>query len=86
MSVNYKAGHEVGIPDYTMGALENYIEKRLPPGGFLTAVLEDRLSGAFGRADPSNLSALREIVRWIYMNAPGDCWGSPEKVDAWLEG
>jgi hypothetical protein len=65
-------------------ALRGYIEDRRSVGGFLTAVLENNLTQAFGRADPENLATLYEIVQWVYMEAPAPCWGSPEKVKAWL--
>ena len=65
-------------------ALRGYIEEHRPVGGFLTAVLENDLAQAFGRADPENLATLYEIVQWVYMEAPAECWGSPANVRAWL--
>lgn len=48
------------------------------------AVLSNDLKEACGRADSFNRRILFEIVVWLYNNAPITCWGSPEKVDAWL--
>jgi len=57
----------------------------IPTGGFLDAVLSNNLSEALARADQGNLLVLKEIVMFIYMELPAPCWGSPEKVDAWLK-
>jgi len=57
--------------------------ERVHLGSFLTAVLSNNLTQACGRADDSNLRALPDIVRYCYNELPSDCWGSPEKVEAW---
>ena len=72
------------IPTSTQTALENYITNRWGPGGFLTAVLENDLCGAFGRADSHNLAELANIVRFIYNRIPAEAWGSRDKVSKWL--
>ena len=65
-------------------SFERYIEHGIPTGGFLRAVLENDLREAFGRADIYNRSCMFEIVAWLWNEAPSTCWGSPEKVSAWL--
>jgi len=82
--INYKEGIANGVPGPTMDALKRYIEMRLPPGGFLTAVLENKLHESLAKADSGNLKAIKEIVAWVYWHAPGKCWGGVEEVDAWL--
>jgi hypothetical protein len=74
----------MNIPQSTFGGLRRYAENRIPPGGFLRAVLENNLREAVGRADLANQAALIEIVKVIYNELPAECWGSPEKVEAWL--
>ena len=74
------------IPESTLEGITAYIEERRPPGGFLRAVLENNLSESFGRADENNQAALLAIVQYIYWKIPGPCWGSPDKVNAWLRG
>lgn len=74
------------IGDLMYGALDRYVNDRLPPGSFLTAVLENNLKDAVGRADSFNIINLHNIVGYIYNYAPQICWGSPAKVDAWLHG
>ena len=66
------------IKKSTIQAIDRYANDRCPPGGFVRAVLENNLTQAFNRA------SLREIVKYCYWEIPGDCWGSPEKVRAWL--
>lgn len=73
------------IPDYTMEALRRYIDQRIPTGGFLEAVLSNDLREACGRADENNQRVLPELVAYLYNEAPSSCWGSREKVVAWLK-
>lgn len=72
------------IPQLVQDGLARYIVDRTPTGGFLRAVLENDLCEACVRADLESRAALAEIVLWLYYNAPSECWGSPERVDAWL--
>lgn len=73
-------------PNNLGASFKHYIEHGIPPGGFLRAVLENDLREAFGRADQYNRECLFEIVGWLYNESPSTCWGSPEKVAAWLAG
>lgn len=72
------------IPESTRDGLIRYIDERIPTGGFLRAVLENDLREAAVRADLENASALVFIALWLYYNAPRECWGSPQRVEAWL--
>ncbi len=80
MNIDYKL-----IPASTMVSLERWIRNGVPTGDFLRAVLENNLMEACGRADVWNREALCDIVAWVYWEAPMQCWGSPEKVEAWRE-
>ncbi len=71
------------FPGHCEGGMRRWIENAIPPGHFLTAVLENNLKEAIGRADDVNQRLLPDIVKWIYNNAPFMCWGSPEKVKEW---
>lgn len=75
---------DYGVPEHTKDAIDRYVKNRLPPGGFLTAVLSDKLFDAVGRADHINVNALPNIVKYIYNELPSGCHGSPEAVEAWL--
>ncbi|GAH38821.1 unnamed protein product [marine sediment metagenome] len=66
-------------------ALERYARDGVPTGSFCRAVLENNLVEAFAKADQENMATLHGIVGYVYNNLPGNCWGSKEKVAAWLE-
>lgn len=72
------------LPEHLRGGLEGYIEEKRPVGHFLTAVLTNDLFEAMSRADATSRAYLPSICEWIYNEAPSSCWGSPEKVTAWL--
>ena len=69
----------------TRQAIDDYVANGWEPGGFVSAVLENNLSEAFGRADLENRRDLFEIVQYVYNCIPATCWGSREKVKAWYE-
>jgi hypothetical protein len=77
-------GRRYTIPGYMIDGLEDYINRHVPPGGFLRAVLENDLVEAVKRADNANMAALPAYARYLYNFAPRDAWGSPAKVKAWL--
>lgn len=72
------------IPERTAQGLKRYVEDRIPPGGFLMAVLENRLLETYQRADGENRGVIPEIVNYIYTHLPYDCWGSKKAVEKWL--
>ena len=72
------------VPDHMVGSIRRYIEQGIPPGDFLTAVLDNNLKEAMGRADDENLRNLPAILAYFYNEAPGLCWGSPEKRRVWV--
>lgn len=73
------------VPQHLRDGLEDYILHRRLPGAFLTAVLENNLKGSVFRADSTSLEMLPILVYWLQMRAPSTCWGSADKVDAWLQ-
>ena len=66
-------------------SLDAYAATGRPTGGFLRACLETDLAQAMGRADLGNRADLFDIVRYIYNELPGPCWGSVAKVGTWLK-
>ena len=74
------------IPQQLKAALRRYADQRIATGGFLRACLENDLLRASCAADDINAGILRDIMRHIANNLPGECWGSREKVKAWLAG
>ena len=78
-------GSDIYVPEHTQSSLQYYLEYRIEPGSFLTAVLRHDLFEAFARADETNRAHLFGIVSWIHNHAPSISHGSKEKVSAWLE-
>lgn len=65
-------------------SITRYVEKGVPTGSFLEAVLSNDLFGAFARADETSRTHLPELVHHIYWNVPSGCHGSPQKFSAWI--
>lgn len=74
----------LGLPEHMREGFARYIEKHVPMGDFGMAVLSNDLKEACIRADNINRVRLFETVQWLYNYAPSQCWGSPDKVAAWL--
>ena len=73
------------IPPHMIEGLRNYLERGIPPGSFLTAVLENDFVDAVGQADQTNLQYLWAWAAVLYNELPERSWGSPAKVKAWME-
>lgn len=72
------------IPGYMHDGIVFYLMLGIPPGSFLTAVMENDLREAVGRADDTNSALLTEYVRWFYNHAPSTSWGSHKAVTDWI--
>jgi len=72
-------------PD-VIDSIRKYVERRLPPGGFVQAVLSNDLQDAVLRADGDNLLTIPAIVSYVYHEVPSNLWGSREAVNAWIDG
>ena len=68
----------------TKESIDLYVSQGVPPGGFLSACLENDLMGAMNRADSYNRASLFEIVSYIHNDIPSNCHGSPEHVASWI--
>lgn len=73
------------ISDHMGAAINRYVNEKLEPGGFLTAVICNDLSGAVAQADDNNLKNIPAFVAYFYNETPSSCWGSKEKMDNWLD-
>ena len=71
-------------PVHILDSINRYVEHRLPPGGFVTAVLSNDLTGAFNAADTDSEAGIRDILKYVRWEIPAESWGSPAKVEAWL--
>lgn len=74
------------LPEHMQEGMRLYIEKGIPPGSFLTAVLENDLVASFGQADYINQSRLLDFAVFLMQQAPQECWGDTDTVNRWLEG
>jgi len=74
-----------GVPAHDHGGLKRWILYGVKPGHFLTAVIENDLREAYGRADEANTMAMRDIMRFFYNDAPSSCWGSPAACKEWIK-
>ncbi len=73
------------IPDHMHGALWNYLHYGIEPGGFLSAVLQNDLTGAYSCADQKNTYAMRDWVLLLYNEIPHGAWGSLGKFHNWMQ-
>ena len=64
--------------------LRRYLQGRTETGGFLRCVLENDFSGAVARAHPTMFLGQMKTLNDVLLRMPGEAWGSPEKVAAWL--
>ena len=76
---------EYGIPVYMHGAIIRYYEKGIPPGDFLTAVINNDLIEAISHADNKNINCLKAYIMWFYNQAPSGSWGYQNAVKDWLK-
>ncbi len=73
------------IPRRMMDGIRRYVDQGIPPGDFLQAVICNDLVAAVSRADDENIRNLPAFVGYFYNEVPGPCWGSPQKMEAWIE-
>lgn len=71
------------VPDHMRAGLRLWVNHGIRPGGFMTCVLCNDLSGSFGRADYINQHRIKDIVTFLFNHVPAACWGSPDRVKAW---
>jgi len=73
------------MKDTTRAGIMRFVEHGIKPGDFLTAVLENDLMEAMGRADEENRRDIFEICQFIHMDIPARCHGSPQQVYDWMK-
>jgi hypothetical protein len=69
----------------TWESLVNYIERGVPVGHFLTALLSNDLKLAFGYADETNSADMKAWVMVLVNLLPIGAQGSEENVRSWRE-
>ena len=73
------------VPEATRLTVLNYLRYRHRPGSATRALLE-RDMDAIVLADEKLLLGLPALLRLFHNEFPPRCWGSKEKVAAWVEG
>lgn len=72
------------VPTRTLLGLTNFSKAGLEPGDFLYAVLTKDYERMLALGDAENLEKLPAIMSFCVNMIPAGCWGSREKVDAWV--
>jgi hypothetical protein len=75
---------EPPVPPRILASLERYRDHGVPVGGFLKAVLGDKLLDAVCRADPDSLESIRAIAMWVHWELPSRAHGSAEAIEEWV--
>jgi len=73
------------IKEHQFDELARYVDDRLTTGGFLRAILENRLFDAVACIDKTESHVLFDMVVLIYSYVPSGCYGSREAVFHWLK-
>ncbi len=73
------------IPEHMKQALISYVEKGIPLGSFLEAVVCNDFMGACCRADDINKHILFDYSMFVYNKMPWGCHGSKERYKKWLQ-
>jgi hypothetical protein len=73
-----------GLPEAHRETVRRYIEHGLHPGSGWLAIFQYRLDAVL-MVDGATQAQIPRIVLWLRHHAPAACFGSQDKVAAWLE-
>lgn len=73
------------LPEHMRDGFQRYIERGIPGGSFMNAVLANDLMGAMQRADDINRERLFDTCAFLHNEAPIGCFGSEERVRDWIK-
>jgi len=76
----------IKLDKHDLYPFNDYIVNRVPPGSFVTAVLQNNLFSCYFHADDNNFQKVPAYVAYLYNHAPANCWGSEKAIEAWLKG
>jgi hypothetical protein len=66
-------------------AIKRYTDNKVQPGEFLTHIIcNDPIRDCIESADSQNMANLPAFLAYFVNEAPSQCWGSREKMEAWL--
>lgn len=72
------------LPHHMQAGMRRYIERGIPPGDFLTAILCNDFMEACGHGDDINRNRMFDYAVFLYNEAPPSCYGSREAFKAWV--
>ena len=64
-------------------AMTDWVLEAVPPGNFLTAVIQNNLREAVCMADDHNVKIIKQYVIWFINRTDRRCWGSIERFVNW---
>jgi len=73
------------LPEHMRDGMKRYVENHVKPGRFLYLILCNDFVRALGYADSVNVTSAEAYARFLYLEAPGNCWGSMEIVENWVK-
>lgn len=73
------------LPSHMQDGMKRYLEDGIPPGDFLYLILCNDFVRAAARADIVNKLRLFNYAHFLYEEAPAIAWGSPERVQTWMD-
>ena len=80
---DWGTGMDRCMPSYMQHAMLEWIAHGRIYGDFLNKVITNDLMGAAGAADQMNKEYLFQYCNFLHNYAPGNCYGSKEKAEAW---
>jgi hypothetical protein len=72
------------LPGHMRDGWRRYIERGIPGGSFLMAVVSNDLMGAMRNADEVNIEMIFQTCSFLHNEAPCGCFGSPERAEEWI--
>ena len=76
--------NRLGIPVDLHTELMAYVVAGIRPKLFLVTVLHNNLGGAMSEAYGGYWGSMPDLMTLLWNYAPSPCFGSPEKVTAWM--
>jgi hypothetical protein len=72
------------IPEHMRLGIVRYVERGIPPGNFLEALIANDLMEAVRRADAESLDLIGQYAKLLYNQCPTGCRGSRANYDEWV--
>lgn len=77
--------NKLNIPSHMHSNIEGYVNNGEPTGGFLQAVIENKLVNAFSKADGRNKQSIEGYATLLYNYFPENSWGSEDAYKNWIK-